>query len=297
MCCLPVPYYHSWEGRIVTPSGNPLKNATVIIKNYHSCASVGGAAPELIETISKRTDADGSFSIATIGINIDYFIFVAGCFGTDVSQYVCYQGKWESAKDIRTNNGVLQFDPRTARTDAHNLPLECSQMWESVRQRFPVNSELYLAIAANDYGHVKELIASGLGVNVDQYTPLMYSAELGNVKIADLLISSGSNIDAQDQLGKTALIIALEKYEVEAARFLINKNANVNLPMKWGGTPLSIACGNGFFDIVELLLKKGASVSVKGDNGRAVLSITKRVAKGSESDRMIKLLHSYGAHE
>ena len=136
MGCLPVPYYHSWKGHIVTPSGKPLKNATVVLRNYHSCASVGGAAPQLLETKSKRTNADGDFSIFTMGINIDYFIIVAGCFGTEVKQYVCYQGKWAFAEDLQTNNdGVLQFDPSTARSGdlywfdelSRNLKIDCGQ--------------------------------------------------------------------------------------------------------------------------------------------------------------------------
>ena len=162
---------------------------------------------------------------------------------------------------------------------------------------FNSQPDLYMAITYDDYKMTKRLIAAGLDVNIGPHTPLMYAVELGHVKTADMLLSNGAHIDAQDAFGNTPLIRALERSQLSAAILLINDKANVNIADKWGATPLSIACTNGYFNIVELLLQKGARVSVRGDNGRAVLAITKRVAKGSKSDRIIKLLRSYGAHE
>jgi ankyrin repeat protein len=164
-----------------------------------------------------------------------------------------------------------------------------------VTVKFPSNIDLFLAIRDNDYEQVQRLI-----VNVAdeiKYTMLMYAAQRGRSEMAAILIKSGAYIDAQNAMGQTPLTIALHFSQRSTAILLINKNANVNIAEKFGATPLSIACGEGYFDIVELLLRKGASVSVRGDNGRAVLAITKRVAKGSESDRMIKLLRSYGARD
>jgi len=169
--------------------------------------------------------------------------------------------------------------------------------FEANQGLFFSNPDLFMAITYDDSEYTKKLIAGGLDVNIGPYTWLMYAAALGRVKIVETLISSGAHIDAQDEFGKTPLTVALTHSRVSTAKLLINNNANVNIAEKWGATPLSIACSNGYFDIVELLLQKGASVSVKGDNGRAVLAITKRVARGKESDRMITLLRSYGAHE
>lgn len=105
------------------------------MKNYHLCGSIGGAVLELIEAKSKRTDADGYFSIYSTGINIDYFILLGGCIGTKVDRYVCYQGKWARAEDLQTNNGILQFDQSTARSGdlywfdelPRNVKLDCGQ--------------------------------------------------------------------------------------------------------------------------------------------------------------------------
>jgi len=230
---------------------------------------------------------------------------------------IALQKRENTEKKNQTSScGPFACRPRSGNPLQDRL-FECSQstvpvgkMWEfekvkyfdelalGIEQRkFPLNTELYLAIGENEYERVKKLIATGIGINVGQYTPLMYSAELGRVDIAELLIKSGAHIDAQDNTGKTALTVSISYSQVSVAKLMINKKANINIAEKWGATPLSIACSKGSFDIVELLLKKGASVSVKDDNGAAILAITRRVAKGQELDRLINMLHSYGAHE
>ena len=108
--CWPAPYYHSWNGHIATPTGKPVKDATVIMVTYHSCGNLGGGVRQLLDVKTTKTDADSHFSIFTIGINLDYFALIALCFGTDVEKYVCSKGKWE-LEEKHYDLEMLYFDP------------------------------------------------------------------------------------------------------------------------------------------------------------------------------------------
>jgi len=72
------------------------------------------------------------------------------------------------------------------------------------------------------------------------------------------LISQGSDINAKDKYGQTALMVAAENGNVDTIKLLLDHNADVNAIRNNGKTALVIAAGKSSVEIVKLLLDKKA---------------------------------------
>ena len=71
------------------------------------------------------------------------------------------------------------------------------------------------------------------GVNIDLVdnkglTPLMKCAEVGNKEILELLILMGADINIKNEVGNSALSIAIKNNHKECANILINAQAHLN---------------------------------------------------------------------
>ncbi|OZA27468.1 MAG: hypothetical protein B7X93_09050 [Hydrogenophilales bacterium 17-61-9] len=88
---------------------------------------------------------------------------------------------------------------------------------------------------------------------------------LGDFDAAELLVKRGVDINAQDDIGRTAIMMAIEEDWAGTAwvEFLIDNGADVNTLDKDGDAALDIAKYRRRNDIVELLLANGA----KGKDG------------------------------
>lgn len=88
---------------------------------------------------------------------------------------------------------------------------------------------------------------------------------LGDFDAVELLVKRGANINAQDESGQTAIMMAIEKDWAGTAwlEFLIENGAVVNTLDNDGDSALDIAKYRRRNDIVEILLSKGA----KGKDG------------------------------
>ena len=83
---------------------------------------------------------------------------------------------------------------------------------------------------------------------------------LGNFEAIELLVKHGANINAQDEIGRTALMMAIEEDWAGTAwvEFLLENGADVNALDNDGDSALDIAKYHRRDDIVELLLANSA---------------------------------------
>ena len=99
--------------------------------------------------------------------------------------------------------------------------------------------------------------------------PFDYSKELAPVVTAVLLesmddlqrlVKEGADINAQDELGRSALIMAMDQdyANPDWLEFLVASGINVNLHNKDGDTALDLARYNSNQEAIDLLLKHNA---------------------------------------
>ena len=119
------------------------------------------------------------------------------------------------------------------------------------------------------------------------FTALMYASAAGHIKVANLLLNRGAEIDYQSEFGFSALMIACMTSKSGIIKLLLKKGAKVNLLTKRGKTALMLSTTSGCPDpnltlanrvfsnksveIIRLLLSKGASVDYQDDTGGTAL--------------------------
>lgn len=88
----------------------------------------------------------------------------------------------------------------------------------------------------------------------------------------EILIDNGANINTVDSHNKSALFIAAELGQNRIAKMLIEKGADTNLKSMLYSTPLHQASGyRGSSEMVKLLIENGADVNAKDSKGNTPL--------------------------
>ena len=119
---------------------------------------------------------------------------------------------------------------------------------------------------------VKALIDFGADINeVGKTTLLSCAAHYGHVKIVELLLQLGMDINGRSRDNGTALHGAAEYDQVEVVEVLQKHGCDVNAQDDNRQTALHNAAWNGFHRTVEVLLKNGAKVNLKGFKGQTAL--------------------------
>jgi hypothetical protein len=107
--------------------------------------------------------------------------------------------------------------------------------------------------------------------NPDKFgqTAIFYS--LHNPNLLDFLIKSGANPDIARKDGSTPLIEACRFESEPSIEILINANAILDAQDELGHTALMVSAWLGRFRIVEMLLQSGASINLQDNSGNDAL--------------------------
>jgi ankyrin repeat protein len=118
---------------------------------------------------------------------------------------------------------------------------------------------------------VTGLLAAGLSSRIADL------AEAGDkAGVQALLKSKGTDVNAPQVDGMTALHWAAHKGDLQTAELLVRAGANVKAVNRYGVTPLSSAAENGNGPMVELFLKAGADPNTVLAGGETVLMTAAR---------------------
>ena len=109
------------------------------------------------------------------------------------------------------------------------------------------------------------------GCSREHNSELMSAAKGGDVKAVENALSRDSDIDKQNNKGKTALMFAASENQSEVVRLLLARGADVNIADHYGTTALIVAATAGHHRVVDLLLESGANPNVRDSSGSAPL--------------------------
>ncbi|XP_053290366.1 kinase D-interacting substrate of 220 kDa B isoform X2 [Pleuronectes platessa] len=121
---------------------------------------------------------------------------------------------------------------------------------------------------------LQELIKRGANVNlddVDGWTALNSAAKEGHIEVVRELLENNANLEHRDMGGWTALMWAGYKGSTEVAQMLLEKGANPNITGQYSVYPIIWAAGRGHAEIVHLLLQHGAKVNCSDKYGTTPL--------------------------
>ena len=107
--------------------------------------------------------------------------------------------------------------------------------------------------------------------------PLIDAVKAGDLQRVERLLAEGTDVDAQQGDGATALHWAAHGDRHELAARLLRAGASVDAADDHGVTPLALACLNASVPMVELLLAAGADPSLARSTGVTPLMTAARV--------------------
>ena len=204
-----------------------------------------------------------------------------------------------STPDISAKSGNADHATLTSGSDTGDFE-KLAQMIKDdpdlVSKKVDKDGRTLLQVAAK-LGNVavaQLLLSNGADVNAranQGYTALHSAAFMNHKEMVELLLMNKANIEARNSQGMTPLFGAAIKGNTDVVQLLIANRANVNAQDSDGASPLYVAVGNGQKDVVELLLKNGADINAKTKLGFAPLD----TASFLQNKEIVNLLLRYGA--
>lgn len=108
------------------------------------------------------------------------------------------------------------------------------------------------------------------GEAISRY-PLHAAAQQDNADRISQLLSTGSNIEARDQSGSTALLVAARANSINAAKVLIDAGADVNAKDNIQDSAYLYSGARGHLDILNMTLAHGADLNSTNRYGGTAL--------------------------
>ena len=110
------------------------------------------------------------------------------------------------------------------------------------------------------------------GENSDLFS-VIKNGDLVKLKI---MLDQGVDVNAKNNDGDNALLVAAKMGHASATEFLLGKGADVNAKNDYGDTALIFAVTNDHIAVVETLLEKGADLSFMNKAGNTAMMLAKR---------------------
>lgn len=148
-------------------------------------------------------------------------------------------------------------------------------------------------LAAEKASGPQEGVEPLLARRKDGATPLLIAAYLGNSKMADLLLSYGADIEAQDMLGDTSLFRALSEDHDDLALDLVARGADLNKANKVGETPFMMAARSADVTTLKKVLATGKG-ELEAVDGRGRTALHHAVEMKSQAN--VEMLLEAGAN-
>ena len=87
---------------------------------------------------------------------------------------------------------------------------------------------------------------------------------LGAISTLETLHAAGADVDARDEYGQTALMLAATAGQTALVQWLVDRGAKLDHAAKYGLSALMLAVVNGHVDVVRILANAGARRDLRG---------------------------------
>lgn len=192
-----------------------------------------------------------------------------------LSEYVYVyfrQDFWPEVPDLKLD----EFrEWRTKNLKDHKVETLAIAVPKIKEERESIEPEVFLqSVKSGDYAEVKRLIEAGADINAknnDGFPALIMALLMEHTEVATLLIEAGADVNAEAKAGYTALPIVAGDGLIEVVKLLVEKGADVNDRDNNGYTALFSAAKYGHTKIAQLLIDAGADVNAQSKEGATVL--------------------------
>jgi ankyrin repeat protein len=152
-----------------------------------------------------------------------------------------------------------------------SLPKPASSDKEATASAPPDANALREAAVKGDLKAVRKAVESKVDVNaVDEegHTALMLAAFDGHTDVIKFLLEHGARCDDRDAMQRTALLYAASGPNLETVKALLDAGADINaIDGGEGFSALMYAAAEGHVDVVRELLKRGADKTLRDVDG------------------------------
>ena len=143
-------------------------------------------------------------------------------------------------------------------------------------QQRVIDRELFGAVSDGDVDEAKAALAHGANKNArlesNNYTPLLLATYEEQPAVVDLLLSEGADLNALDQEGKNALMIALNWHHEAIAIQLIVAGVSVRQADSNGDPAIFYALPAKDNRILEMMIGAGADINAQNQGGCTLLA-------------------------
>uniref|UniRef100_A0A8B9EVS5 Neurogenic locus notch homolog protein 1 n=1 Tax=Anser cygnoides TaxID=8845 RepID=A0A8B9EVS5_ANSCY len=207
-----------------------------------------------------------------------------------ISDFI-YQGASLHNQTDRTGETALHLAARYSRSDAAKRLLEASA--DANIQDNMGRTPLHAAVSADAQGVFQILIrnrATDLDARMhDGTTPLILAARLAVEGMLEDLINCHADVNAVDDLGKSALHWAAAVNNIEAAVVLLKNGANKDMQNNKEETPLFLAAREGSYETAKVLLDHFANRDITDHMDR----LPRDIAQERMHHDIVRLLDEY----
>jgi len=148
--------------------------------------------------------------------------------------------------------------------------------------------DFFIAITRDNAGTITELLQRGFDANsrdANGQTGLFLALRAESLKAANAIIQGpGLDVDARNNAGETALMMAALRGQTAQARQLLQRGATVN---QTGWTPLHYAATGPRTELVATFLDQGAQIDAPSPNGSTPLMMASRYGPEASVDLLL----------
>ena len=163
-----------------------------------------------------------------------------------------------------------------------------------------LNESLVTSAEAGDLKSIQTLISDGAHINWQDSrgrTPIMAATHANQVASVEQLIDAGADIDLQDNMKDNPFLYAGAEGLLEILRLMIKAGADTKLTNLYGGSALIPACERGHVEVVDEILRT-SDVDVNHINNlgwTALLEAIVLTDGGPKFQRVTQMLIDHGA--